>query len=82
MTRGDWRKEDKSGVQQNQQEFVDKGFAFVSMNYRFVSQVTVKEMMSDIANVLKWVHNRAKDHGGDPGSIFVAGGQAMAVSFP
>src|SRR5262245_28381987 len=32
---GGWRQGDKRGVQQKPQAFVDKGFVFVSINYRF-----------------------------------------------
>lgn len=75
---GGWRNGNKSNVQSKPQAFVDKGFIFVSVNYRFVPQVTVKEMTADIAKAIKWVHDRAKDHGGDPDSIFVAGHSAGA----
>src|SRR5947199_2711844 len=46
---GGWRQGDKRGVQLKPQAFVDKGFVFVSTNYRFVPQVTVKEMTGDVA---------------------------------
>jgi len=75
---GGWRKGDKSGVQQKPQAFVDKGFVFVSVNYRFVPQVTVKEMTADIAKAIRWVHDHAKDYGGSPDTIFVAGHSAGA----
>ena len=58
---GGWRQGDKSGVQHKPQAFVDKGFVFVSVNYRFVPQVTVKEMTGDIAKAIKWVHDNAKE---------------------
>jgi arylformamidase len=75
---GGWRNGDKGSVQSKPQAFVDKGFIFVSVNYRFVPHVTVKEMTGDIAKAIKWIHDRAKDHGGDPNSIFVAGHSAGA----
>lgn len=75
---GGWRNGDKRGVQQKPKAFVEKGFIFVSVNYRFVPQVTIKEMTADIAKAIKWVHDRAKDHDGDPDSIFVAGHSAGA----
>ena len=70
---GGWQKGDKSGVQRKPQAFVDKGFVFVSVNYRFVPQVTVKEMTHDIAKAIRWVHDHAKDYGGSPDKLFVAG---------
>src|SRR6516165_3808528 len=37
---GGWQRGDKSDVQAKPQALVDKGFVFVSTNYRFVPQVT------------------------------------------
>src|SRR5215475_4811085 len=75
---GGWRQGNKSGVQQKPQAFVDKGFVFVSTNYRFVPQVTVKDMTGDIAKAIRWAHDHAKDFGGNPNSIFVMGHSAGA----
>jgi len=75
---GGWRQGDKAHVQRKPQAFVSKGFVFVSVNYRFVPQVTVKEMTGDIAKAIKWVHDHAKDYGGSPDRIFVAGHSAGA----
>jgi arylformamidase len=75
---GGWRAGDKKGVQKKPQAFVDKGFVFISTNYRFVPQVTVKEMAGDIAKAIRWVHAHAKEYGGDPNSIFVMGHSAGA----
>jgi arylformamidase len=75
---GGWKAGDKAGVQKKPQAFTDKGFVFVSTNYRFVPKVTVKEMTGDIAKAIRWVHDHAKEHGGDPNSIFVMGHSAGA----
>src|SRR4051794_17288581 len=75
---GGWRQGDKRGVQQKPQAFVDKGFVFVSINYRFVPQVTVKEMTGDVAKAIRWVHDHAKEYGGNPNSMFVMGHSAGA----
>lgn len=75
---GGWRKGDKSSVQKKPQAFVDKGFVFVSTNYRFVPQVTVKETAGDIAKAIRWIHEHAQEYGGDPKSIFVMGHSAGA----
>jgi arylformamidase len=75
---GGWRFGNKTAVQQKPQAFVDKGFVFVSTNYRFAPQVSVKEMTADIATAIKWVHEHAKDYGGDTDTIFVAGHSAGA----
>src|SRR4051812_10277421 len=39
---GGWKAGDKKGVGLKPQAFADKGFVFVSINYRFVPAVTVK----------------------------------------
>lgn len=75
---GGWRQGDKSGVQHKPQAFVDRGFVFVAVNYRFVPQVTVKEMTGDIAKAIKWVHVHAREYGGTPDTMFVAGHSAGA----
>jgi acetyl esterase/lipase len=75
---GGWSKGDKSGVQAKPQAFVDKGFVFVSTNYRFVPNVTVKEMMGDIAKSVHWVHDHIASYGGDPNTVVVMGHSAGA----
>ena len=75
---GGWRKGDKASVRKKPQAFVDKGFVFVATNYRFVPNVTVEEMTGDIAKAIKWIHDHAKEFGGDGDSIFVMGHSAGA----
>jgi arylformamidase len=75
---GGWRQGDKQGMQHKPQAFVDRGFVFVSTNYRFVPQVTVKEMTGDVAKAIRWAHDHAQDFGGNPKSIFVMGHSAGA----
>lgn len=75
---GGWQRGDKTSVQTKPQAFVDKGFVFVSTNYRFVPNVTIKEMAGDIAKAIRWVHDHAREYGGDPTTIFVMGHSAGA----
>lgn len=70
---GGWRAGDKANVNKKPQAFAEKGFVFVSTNHRFFPTVSVKEMTGDIAKALRWIHEHAKDHGGDPKAIFVMG---------
>jgi acetyl esterase/lipase len=70
---GGWRAGDKANIQKKPQAFVDKGFIFVATNHRFFPNVTVKEMTGDIAKAIRWIHDHARDYGGDPKSIFVMG---------
>jgi arylformamidase len=75
---GGWKKGDKSGVQKKPQVFTEKSFVFVAINYRFLPQVTMKEMTGDVAKAIRWVHDHAREYGGDPASIFVMGHSAGA----
>jgi acetyl esterase/lipase len=75
---GGWRAGNKQAVQQKPQAFVDRGFVFVSINYRFVPQVTVKEMTGDVAKAIRWTHDHASEFGGNPKAIFVMGHSAGA----
>jgi arylformamidase len=75
---GGWKAGDKRNVQQKPQAFVDQGFILVSTNYRFVPNVTLKEMTGDIARAIRWIHDHATEFGGDPKSIFVMGHSAGA----
>ena len=75
---GGWKAGDKKSVQKKPQAFVDRGFVFVAINYRFVPNVTVKEMTGDVARALRWVHDHIADYGGDPKTLFVMGHSAGA----
>lgn len=75
---GGWKQGDKSAVQRKPQAFVDQGFVFVSLNYRFVPEVTVKEMTGDVAKGIRWVHDNASQYGGDGQRLFVMGHSAGA----
>ncbi len=75
---GSWIKGDKGSVYKKPQQFADKGYVFASTNYRFHPNVTVKEMAGDIARVIRYLHDHAKEYGGDPDSIVVMGHSAGA----
>jgi acetyl esterase/lipase len=75
---GGWMQGDKRDVQNKPQAFVDKGFVFVSTNYRLFPSVAIKEMAGDVAKAIRWTHDHATDYGGDPNTIFVMGHSAGA----
>src|SRR5262245_30971799 len=75
---GGWRRGDKADVHNKPKAFVDKGFILVSINYRFVPDVKVNEIAGDVAKAIRWVHDHAKDYGGDPNTIIVMGHSAGA----
>ena len=75
---GGWSKGDKAAMQQKPQAFVDKGFVLVSVNYRLVPAVTVKDIMADLAKSVRWVRDHAAEHRGDPNSLIIMGHSAGA----
>jgi arylformamidase len=76
---GGWQAGDKKDVDKKPQAFVDKGFVFVSVNYRLLpDKVTIQQMAGDVARAIRWVHDHAKEYGGDPATIFVTGHSAGA----
>ncbi len=75
---GGWQAGDKKEVQEKPQAFVDKGFVFVSVNYRLLPDVTIKQMAGDVAKAIRWTHDHAGDYGGDPDTLFVMGQSAGA----
>jgi acetyl esterase/lipase len=75
---GGWVRGDKSEVKMKPAAFVDRGYVFVAINYRFVPSATIGEITGDVARALHWVHRNAGQYGGDPNSIFVMGHSAGA----
>lgn len=75
---GGWQAGDKSDVQIKPRVFTERGFVFVSTNYRLLPQVEMGELIRDVAKSLGWVHKNISAHGGDPKRIFVMGHSAGA----
>jgi acetyl esterase/lipase len=75
---GGWQAGDKSQVQEKPKMFVDRGFVFVSTNYRLLPKVEMETIFRDVAKALGWVHRHIVEHGGDPARIFVMGHSAGA----
>lgn len=75
---GGWQTGDKSSVQEKPKVFVEKGFVFVSTNYRLLPEVEMETIFRDVAKSLGWVHRNIAKHGGDPNRIFVMGHSAGA----
>src|SRR5438309_1383465 len=75
---GGWQTGDKTSVQIKPQVFVDKGFVFVSTNYRLLPSVDMATIFRDIAKSIRWVHDHVAEHGGDPNRLFVMGHSAGA----
>ena len=75
---GGWQAGDKSSVQLKPQVFMDKGFVFVSTNYRLLPNVEIDVIFRDIAKSIHWVHDHIAEHGGDPKRMLVIGQSAGA----
>jgi arylformamidase len=75
---GGWQIGDKAHVQAKPRAFNERGYVLVSVNYRFHPAVTYKEQAGDIAQSIRWVHDHAREHGGDPGRVFLMGHSAGA----
>jgi acetyl esterase/lipase len=75
---GGWQTGDKSSVQEKPRVFMEKGFVFVSTNYRLLPSVDMGTLIRDVAKSLGWVHKHIAEHGGNPKRIFVMGHSAGA----
>jgi acetyl esterase/lipase len=75
---GGWQTGDKTKVQVKPQAFVEKGFVFVSTNYRLLPEVEMATIVRDVAKAVRWVHDHIADYGGDPERLLVMGHSAGA----
>ncbi len=75
---GGWQGGDKSSAHAKPRAFVDKGYVFVSTNYRLLPDVDMETIVRDVAKSLHWVHDHIAESGGDPGRIVVTGHSAGA----
>ncbi len=75
---GGWQTGDKANVQIKPQAFMDKGFVFVSTNYRLWPSVDMATIVRDIAKSIRWVHDHIAEYGGDPSRLFIMGHSAGA----
>ena len=58
--------------------FVDKGYVFVSTNYRLLPNVDMETIVRDVAKSIHWVHDHIAEYGGDPKRLIVTGHSAGA----
>ena len=75
---GGWQVGDKSDVALKPEALTERGFVFVSTNYRLLPEVEMDELIGDVAKSLAWVHRNIAKYGGDPNRIFVGGHSAGA----
>jgi acetyl esterase/lipase len=75
---GGWETGDKKDVQLKPQVFNDKGFVFVSTNYRLLPDVDMGTIVRDVAKAVRWVHEHIAEYGGDPHRLLIMGHSAGA----
>ncbi len=75
---GGWQAGDKKDVQIKPQVFTEKGFVFVSTNYRLLPSVDMGTINRDVAKSIRWVHDHIAEYGGDPKRLLVMGHSAGA----
>jgi arylformamidase len=75
---GGWQTGDKTDVQVKPQAFMDKGFVFVSTNYRLLPSVDMATIVRDVAKSIRWVHDHIAEYGGDPERLLIMGHSAGA----
>jgi acetyl esterase/lipase len=75
---GGWQAGSKADVQEKPRVFTERGFVFVSTNYRLLPAVDMGTIIRDCAKSLGWVHANIAKHGGDPQRIIVGGHSAGA----
>jgi len=75
---GGWEVGDKTEVERKPQAMLDKGYVFVSTNYRLLPEASIQEMAGDIAKAIRWTRDHAAEFGGDGDRFVVAGHSAGA----
>ena len=75
---GGWQVGDKGDVGLKPKVLTERGFIFVSTNYRLLPGVTMDVLIRDVAKALGWVRGNIARFGGDPERIFVGGHSAGA----
>jgi len=75
---GGWSQGDKTDVKLKPQWFIDKGFVFVSTNYRLLPEVDMGTLIRDVAKAFGWMEKHIAEYGGDPKRVLVGGHSAGA----
>ncbi|KYD08113.1 alpha/beta hydrolase [Heyndrickxia sporothermodurans] len=73
---GGWSGGDKSNVSAKPDFFAEKGYAFISINYRLSPKATYEEMANDVTNAIKWVYDNADNYQFDRSKINLMGHSA------
>ena len=69
---------DKKDVDLKPKALNDKGFVFVSIDYRLFPDVDMGTIVRDVAKGVRWVHDHIGEYGGDPKRLVLMGHSAGA----
>jgi acetyl esterase/lipase len=69
---------DKEYVQAKAEYFTNKGYVFISINYRLSPKVVHPAHVQDVADAVMWVYKNAVHYSADPSKVFLMGHSAGA----
>jgi len=75
---GAWAIGSKSAVHNMPAHFTDRGFVYISVDYRLVPDVGVQDQLDDIDHALDWIARNIGRFGGDPSNLHLMGHSAGA----
>ena len=75
---GGWESGDKKDVALKPQWFMDRGYVFVSINYRLLPTVDMGTLIGDVAKSFSWMWQHIAEHGGNPNRVLIGGHSAGA----
>ncbi|HEX4610012.1 MAG TPA: alpha/beta hydrolase [Urbifossiella sp.] len=75
---GGWQAGDKKEAGRKPEAVTEKGYVFLSVNYRLFPEARIGEMAGDVAKAVRWVRDHAKEYGGDPDQLIITGHSAGA----
>lgn len=75
---GAWRLGDKTSVGLKPIAFTEKGFVFISINYRLSPNAKFPAHAQDVAKAITWIYANAEQYGGDKKQIYLMGHSAGA----
>lgn len=75
---GGWAVGSKEQVDHRPNAFMQKGYVFVAMNYRFVPVVDMGTIIRDVSKSVGWVYRNIKTYGGDQNRLLLMGHSAGA----
>ena len=75
---GGWAVGNKEQVDHKPNAFIQKGYVFVAMNYRFVPVVDMGTIIRDVSKSVGWAYKNIKTYGGDPNRLLLMGHSAGA----